>query len=417
MQRLQRQGQFNIYSALVFFYVVSAIAFECTPNTARIATVAIYTLFFAGVGYLYLHRRIKVNMYIMFIIVMSLYVYSRAFSVMISASTGMRTAYVFLTCCALCAVVFWLSLRYREVIHAILAASIFGSFILVGRIIVAYGGIAEIVSRASNPGAEFRIGKLLTNENAIGLFLAGAILAGVTTLFIKKRTILYKILLYSCIVIFTIMLLLTGSRKALLFAVIGTILLLMLAYQKEQILKRIILWFAIAGAVVGLVYLLRSVPIFGTIYKRFELLFETFFGETVYKPDRVRERMVATGIEDFLDIPLFGKGAGRSYTLFRTYSHNNFVELLMNYGVIGFLLYYIPYIALLAQLTKRSFRGDIYAMYFLVYVAMQLVLGVGWVNYYDRICQMTTAAAWGYITSCAEKENVQQEEEGSLWAL
>ena len=412
MQSLQseKQKQFNIYPLLVFFYVISAIAFECTPSTARIATIAIYMLFFAGVVYLYLHQKIKVNMYISFITVMSLYVYIRAFSAMTTAATGLRTAYVFLTCCALCSIVFWLTIRYMEVIHALLAANIIGSLILVGRIVSAYGGIAKIIDLAIHTNSEFRIGKLLTNENVIGLFLAGAVLASVATLLIKKRTILYKILVGICIVIFATMLLLTGSRKALLFAAVGPVFLLTLVYRKAEILKKIILWFMIIGAVIGLVYLLRTAPLFATIYKRFELLLEAIFGESRYKPDRVREYMVSAGIQDFLDIPLFGKGAGRSYALFRTYSHNNFVELLMNYGVVGFLLYYIPYLALLVQLAKRSFLGDIYAMYFLVYVVMQLVLGIGWVNYYDRICQLITAAAWGYLTGCIEKEgNVQKE--------
>ncbi len=412
MRELQQQNKkpINIYSSLVFFYVVSAIAFECTPETARISTLAIYAVFFAGLLYMYLHQKMKLNMYVVSIIVMSLYVYTRAFATTTSASTGLRTAYVFLTCSALCVVIFWLSIRYGEVIKAILSANILGSLILSARIIEAYGGIAEIIDRASNTDVEFRIGKLITNENAIGIFLASAVLASVTMLLIKKRKAPYKILIGLCIAIFVVMLLLTGSRKALLFAVAGTIFFLLLVYRKEKIMKKIVLWTMIAGALIGLVYLLRNVSIFGTIYKRFELLFEGLFGEKTYKTDRVREYMISTGLSDFIDSPFFGKGAGRSFQLFRTYSHNNFVELLMNYGVLGFMLYYVPYFLLLINLAKRSFRGDIYAMYFLVYITMQLVLGFGWVNYYDRTCQLVTAAAWGYLTGCLEREGRELHE-------
>ena len=44
------------------------------------------------------------------------------------------------------------------------------------------------------------------------------------------------------------------------------------------------------------------------------------------------------------------------------------------------------------------------AIYFLIYIVLQLFLGVGWVNYYDRPTQLITAAAWGFVCVQPKKE-------------
>lgn len=136
-------------------------------------------------------------------------------------------------------------------------------------------------------GGEYRVGGLLGNENAIGLFFSTGILCSLV-FFIKSKKSLVKILMILSMLALGFMMLLTGSRKSL------------------------------------------------------------------------------------------------AYALFGTYSHNNFVELLMNYGIVGFTLYYAFHAVLLIKLFQRATKNDIYSMFFFIYVCIQVVLGVGWVTYYKR---------------------------------
>ena len=137
---------------------------------------------------------------------------------------------------------------------------------------------------------------------------------------------------------------------------------------------------------------------FSTINERLELLFEGFGGGgSSYQTDQTRKMMISQGMEAFYQKPILGHGTGYSYTLFGTYSHNNFVELLMNYGMVGFILYYAVYLFIIVKLWRQVKQGDLYAVYFFVYIGVQLLLGVGWVNYYSRPTQLVTALAFGYI--------------------
>lgn len=145
---------------------------------------------------------------------------------------------------------------------------------------------------------------------------------------------------------------------------------------------------------------ITTLPMFATINDRFELLFDGFFADNVsYKTDEMRKLMISRGLEAFVEKPLFGHGTGYSYVLFGTYSHNNLVELLMNYGLVGFCLYYGLYLVLIVKLLKQAMKNDIYAVFFFVYVCVQVALGVGWVNYYERPVQIMTALAAGYLVS------------------
>lgn len=386
-----------MYSLVVFFYVVSTIAFESTSETAYISTIAIYLVFIAGMVYVFFHRKIIINIYIISSILLLLNVFIMSATPDASESMGFRITYLLLTCTILCIINYWLCATKEGVVHSVLLANIIGSFILVCRVISAYGGILSIFSIASADG-ENRIGNLIANENALGLYLAGAILSCMLFLMIRKRTIFQRCILIFCIIVFFGMLMLTGSRKSFVFGVVGIVLFLLLYFHRSNLVKKINVYLLILLAIIGVFYLLRTAPIFSTLYERFELLINGFFGDTTYATDVTRDYMITTGLDRFWDSPVFGNGTGISYTLFGTYSHNNFVELLMSYGVVGFLFYYIPQIYLIIKLLRPALNRDVYAIFFEVYVILQLVLGVGWVNYYERHTQLIIAAAWGYLT-------------------
>lgn len=393
----------NPYCLVVMAYIISAIAFESTPETARIATLAIYAVFFAGIMFVAFKNKIKLNIYIWSLVLMTLYVYIMTLGSEASPSRGSQIAYWLLTCNILCAIIFLLSVKHFSLVLTVLTANIVGTAILVVRILNIYGGVSGIINLVVNTQGEYRLGGLITNENTIGLFLATAILSCVFFM-IKSKSKLLKTALVLLIAVFATMVFLTGSRKATLFAILSVILFLLVYYRKIAFGKKILLYAFIILSIVALFTVIKNIPAFSTIYNRFELLIEGIIGEnTSYETDQVRKNMIATGLKKFMENPIFGGGTGVSYVVFGTYSHNNFVEILMSYGMLGFIIYYAPFAILIAKLAKPAFYGDIYAVYFLVYLVLQLALSIGWVNYYDRTSQLMIAAAWGYLYNLETK--------------
>lgn len=388
-----------LFSVVVAVYVISALAFESTPETAWISTLAIYAVFVSGLLYLLMWRKVKINAYVPSIVLMWLYAFVMSIASNASTSMGSQIVYLILTCTILCIMVYWLVSDYMQIVPAIILANIIGAFVLALRIVTAYGGIAQVLAFASQAG-ERRIGGAVNNENAIGLFLAEGALACLLFLMTGKRRKIVKIGLIAGMIILLAMILLTGSRKATVFVTLGIMFFLLMFFRKERWWKKFLLIVLLVAVIIVALNLLKNIPAFSTIFIRFELLFEGLLqGGSSYHTDKTRADMISAGLAAFWEKPIFGNGTGYSYKLFGTYSHNNYVELLMNYGLIGFLIYYVPYVILLIRLWKWVKRQDVYAMHFLVYIVLQLALGIGWVNYYDRMTQLLTAAAWGYLSN------------------
>lgn len=393
----------------VFAYIISAVAFEMTAETAYISTFAIYLVF--AVGMLFVLQReskVIVNEYSLLILFFTMFVYLRNVAENASSSVGMQISYWTLTCSILCMLVFWMSSKYSDILRFALLAYIIGSLILSVRIVNTYGGIQDIMDFVSLEG-ENRIGGLLGNENAIGLFLANGILCSLI-FFIRNKSRLVKILTVVAMILLLVMLLFTGSRKSLAFVILGMLLILYFNYRKEKFSKklRVILIVVVAGIL--LYYAVTTLEMFSTINDRLGLLFEGVFGEgSSYETDKTREKMISEGLAAFYEKPFFGNGTGYSYSLFGTYSHNNFVELLMNYGIVGFVAYYSIYLCLLVRLWPLVKNKDLYAIYFFVYICVQLILGVGWVNYYSRAVQIVTALAFGYIFAIKKQQKSEEK--------
>lgn len=404
-EKAKSKSLMNILACLsVFAYIVSAVAFEMTAETAYISTFAIYLVF--AVGMLFVLQReskVIVNEYSLLILFFTMFVYLRNVAENASSSMGMQISYWTLTCSILCMLVFWMSSKYSDILRFALLAYIIGSLILSVRIVNTYGGIQDIMDFVSLEG-ENRLGGLLGNENAIGLFLANGILCSLI-FFMRNKSRLVKILTVVAMILLLVMLLFTGSRKSLAFVILGVLLILYFNYRKEKFDKKLRVLLIVAVVGILLYYAVTTLEMFSTINDRLGLLFEGVFGEgSSYETDQTREMMIAEGLAAFYEKPLFGNGTGYSDILFSTYSHNNFVELLMNYGIIGFAAYYTIYICLLFRLWHLVKSRNLYAIYFFVYTWVQLILGVGWVNYYERSVQIVTALAFGFIFATKNKK-------------
>lgn len=401
----------SIASIVLAVYIVAAIAFECTANTARISTIGIYLVFVTGLVLFIKTGQIQINEHCVCLIILLAYIY--CMTAINHNSLSNTIAYYYLTCTVLCLIGYNLFIHSdREQATVIYCtAIILGAMILAARIIISYGGVTAMAKFASDGIDERRIGGNIINENTLGLYMGNAIFCCIVLLRkLKAKRPLISLCLLFLSAFFAAMLLLSASKKAVLFLILGITIMFFFYLHGTDGNRKLSVMLISLFVIAAILYVIMHVSIFRSVSIRFRSLFDFFSDNSSGSiSDQNRSYMISSGLSAFLDSPIFGNGAAYSYTLYGTYSHNNFVELLMNYGIIGFSVYYFPYIKLIPRLTSLMRKGDFLALYFLIFVAAQVILGIGWVNYYERVTQLITIIAGGYVEKYEEEIGINEK--------
>ena len=99
-----------------------------------------------------------------------------------------------------------------------------------------------------------------------------------------------------------------------------------------------------------------------------------------------RSAMMVDGLEVWWRAPLFGHGIDqyRYVGSFTTYSHNNYVELLANLGVVGTALYYVLFAVLGYRAARGVIAGQRSAWVVLAVLVVYLLMDVARVSYSGR---------------------------------
>lgn len=231
------------------------------------------------------------------------------------------------------------------------------------------------------------------NANEIGLIAMWAI--ALYLILPQKRGIFLQVL---CIVPNLFVLLLSGSRKAWL-ALVLIMILYSFVHNHGKILKTIFIAFCVFAAAV---YLVMKIPFLYEIGgERFEVLIDAMLGKGVADSGtQLRLNYIKLGWEAFLERPFFGYGLdcyrkllSLSYLDKNTYSHNNYIELLVNGGIVTTLVFYSIYVLELFRgfrWLKRN-NGAVTShhnrlvVYFMGLLVLQLGLQIGMVMYSELI--------------------------------
>ena len=96
-----------------------------------------------------------------------------------------------------------------------------------------------------------------------------------------------------------------------------------------------------------------------------------------------RNAMIDAAVELFKQKPIAGWGVEgfADASGYGRYSHNNFVEMLANYGVIGFILYYVIHAYILINLATKLFASRPHCVVIFTIVLTSLVMDYGNVSY------------------------------------
>jgi len=213
-----------------------------------------------------------------------------------------------------------------------------------------------------------------------------ALISGFSFLFYLYKFSCYKKSKVTIILVWLFaIILLTGSRKGLLLLSIGALIILVLMNRKN-IIKNIFLIISFGSLCYLIIF---YVPFFYQVIGiRIEALFNLFNGNAINEASAAtRNLYILRGWISFLEKPWLGYG----FDCFRhlpysygTYSHNNYIELLISGGIPAFFFYYYPRVKALLIL-KNKWRQEKINVLFIAYLIGLLIIEIGMVSYYDRI--------------------------------
>lgn len=359
---------------MMFFYILSLYIFTYQERLYIISNaIGLILIGFLWINSLYLRKKIVFNS---FLIVYSLFIIFSLVSVFFSINSGIAIKKIqTLVSLGILMLSFINYIDSLDKLHKLMKYFVYSGFIASIYIIL----ITDFTSIT-------RFGSELGNVNAIGMILG---ISSVFCFYFILENKYYKFI--PVLLIITIIIFLTGSRKSLLFLVF-TLIILIFSKREKKLGNNIKILILSAVFILIILYAIYNVPIFYLIIgKRMENMMDFVFGEgTMEGSINTRFKMIQMGWEWFKERPLFGYGINNYRLLLGeevgrvTYSHNNIIELLVGIGLFGTIIYYLAHIIVIKDLYKCSKALPKSLTYsFIAIILGYMFMSVGLV-YYDN---------------------------------
>lgn len=270
-----------------------------------------------------------------------------------------------------------------------------------------YYGVDAYITAITIKG---RLGNDIANANAIAINAAIALIGCIYYFLYEKRI---KYLLVSIVPI--IVILGTSSRTGFLIGCFGVIVLIIVkSIDPQNIVKTIgKLIIAVIVIVIAANLVIDLLPN-ASISERLATLFNYFSksGGVVDTSTLERMQMIALGKKIFESSPLFGIGIDNARVIasqsgfWNTYLHNNFIELLADVGIIGFVLFYYFYAVLFYKVYKVMpylkviMKKDPWIVVITIILLCRLIMDYGGISYYEQNFYVLYAIGLLAINKC-----------------
>ncbi len=408
----------TIWIFSLMLYIICSTAFSY-GSLRMLNSYALY--FFLGVSAfcVFFKRRFKFNGMVLSLILYAILMAVGTLYTPASNSAVSETMYLYITMAvvAICAIQ---CIDDQQDIKHILTAFMWAGVALAIYVYAQYGNefwaLLQENENAANTNIN-RLGDEYVNANMIGMCAAISVMIATFKLIAEKNP-LWKKALYATIIVFCfVMTMASASKKGILMlAVIAFGIWLYGAIGNRNILHQLRNIVILCLAFVAVYSLIVNVPIFSGIALRIKGLFSTLDGTSTNASDLTRMYMVEKGIEVWWDYPIFGAGTVASDYYFGVYAHNNYVELLMNSGLVGLIVFYIPQFAAFTKyfIDHRGYKrkSKLPALLFALLLAI-LVCSVGMVYYYERYFMVLIAvivSATTILKRTGTQQSLQIEE-------
>lgn len=337
-------------AGLIYCFALSAVA-----STGNIAIkIARVLLFCAFIVHIFQHKKMKVNFskYSKWIIIMFIYsCMTMLWSVSVSTTIEMISTLLYIVVCNL--ILMYILNNNKEYIYSMLKSSILGT-ILHGILLFSKYGLTVYFGSRGGHGIE--------NANTIAFMASFALIF--CFILLKENKIKSRVLYYVLAVFCLIIALLSASKKIFIYILVFFIVYYI--FSSKNILKKAFKIIMALG-VVYFIYILvmKNQFLYNLIGNRIETMFISLQGGKGDGSTTFRIHLIEWGIEWFKARPILGYGAdcfkyllGTNYNTWAgtegIYAHNNYIELLVDFGLIGTLIYYYIYSNVVANFFKKS---------------------------------------------------------------
>ena len=223
-------------------------------------------------------------------------------------------------------------------------------------------------------GAEFGM-----NQNEVGMiYVLGAALC----LHYSRKNSLF-ILLFAAFVVISMF---TGSRTSFLLMLLLIFSLILTRIKKPSDLLYIIPFGLLIFALIFLS--MNNELLYNVLGVRMEGLFNILSGEGKVDSSAMKRMLfIEIGIEWFFENAIIGYGLNsfKSMNKLSGYSHNNYIELLVNFGLIGAIIYYSLPVITLIKSVHIWINKQKDALLPILLIIIVLISDIGSVSYYTAI--------------------------------
>lgn len=262
---------------------------------------------------------------------------------------------------------------------------------------------SDILNVSKFTGESFRLGWDFDNPNTIGTFMTISVTTSLYLALFGKRKLNYLFLLTT--LLFFLVGFTTGSRTFIVLSALSLLLLLIFKFKKHWLILLIIL----AGLLAVFIILLNT-PLLATVKYRILDTIAVFnginnggtFGST-------GERLLWQRYGNYFGSyhMLFGLGTN-GFSVFsgtHTYTHGNFSEVLCDFGLSGFILFYLSLLipAVLSILSKKKER-----FFVVTAVSVFLIEGFLTVYYYSKVTFVLLAICYFVINNDTFSECIRK---------
>lgn len=206
--------------------------------------------------------------------------------------------------------------------------------------------------------------------------------------YLKTGFICWFSVILNCIFV-----LLSASRKAILFMLIPIVVWLILKSKNSmQILRNVIL--VCIGIIFIYIALMNVSFLYNFVGHRIESLIQGLLGSVTDKSTNTRLLLIEIGIQWFKQRPIWGYGLLNFKALniaIRSsdyYAHNNYIELLVDCGLVGTVIYYSLYLKCVWECFKTKNRLDITSIFLFGILISMLVGEIGLVSFFSAPYQL-----------------------------
>lgn len=243
-----------------------------------------------------------------------------------------------------------------------------------------YLGVAETIRIIATSG---RLLTSFSNRNGIAMIMMFSLIITIYQWFFKGFKLERLLAIPELVFIVLI-----GSRKAFVGAILGVILLYLYKVLSERKIKSFAKSMILLIVIVVITKELMDMNVFSFVSHRMQSIFNFYSGSGyVDNSTTVRNQMRLVGMNLFKSHPILGIGMGNSYLHGvgdYTYYHNNYVEILSSGGILGFLIYYGMYAYVTYNLFKNKCLKYSEITLVLIIMIVNLVMDYGSVSYYSK---------------------------------